>query len=78
MSAAPTPALPPALTAPVRDLASAQAAIAAVLAWGQTTGQAIKPPPAEPVGCCGRGCEGCVWLGWFGALERWRTAALAG
>ncbi|MES2424768.1 MAG: oxidoreductase-like domain-containing protein [Pseudomonadota bacterium] len=66
----------PHLHGPVRDLAGAQATIAAVLHYVATRGASTPPAPPEPVGCCGRGCEGCVWLGWFGALERWRSNAL--
>jgi hypothetical protein len=66
----------PCLHAPLRDLAGAHAAIAAVLNHAAARGTTVKPAPPEPVGCCGRGCEGCVWLGWFEALERWRNNAL--
>ncbi|MBA4262052.1 MAG: hypothetical protein C0443_08590 [Comamonadaceae bacterium] len=37
----------------------------------------LRPPPPEPTTCCGRGCNGCVWDGFYEALHRWRTDALA-
>ena len=67
---------PDPLHAPIADRDSAHAAIAAVMARVAQAGATVRPAPDEPVGCCGRGCEGCVWLGWFGALARWRSAAL--
>lgn len=70
------PAIPDPLHAPITDLGSAHAAIAAVMVCVAQAGATVRPAPDEPVGCCGRGCEGCVWLGWFGALARWRSAAL--
>lgn len=38
---------------------------------------ALRPPPPEPTACCGRGCNGCVWEGFYEALHRWRLDALA-
>jgi hypothetical protein len=38
---------------------------------------ALRPPPPEPTTCCERGCNGCVWEGYFEALHRWRMDALA-
>ncbi|WP_291087248.1 oxidoreductase-like domain-containing protein [Hydrogenophaga sp.] len=38
---------------------------------------ALRPPPPEPATCCGRGCNGCVWEGFYEALHHWRTDALA-
>jgi len=35
-----------------------------------------KPPP-EPSTCCGRGCNGCVWEGFYEALQGWRDDALS-
>ena len=39
-------------------------------------GLALRPPPAEPTTCCGRGCNGCVWEGFADAAEYWRQEAL--
>lgn len=37
---------------------------------------ALRPPPPEPTACCGRGCNGCVWEGFYTALAGWREEAL--
>ncbi|MFW5330596.1 oxidoreductase-like domain-containing protein [Hydrogenophaga sp. ZJX-1] len=37
----------------------------------------MRPPPPEPTACCGRGCNGCVWEGFYEALHHWRVDALA-
>lgn len=39
-------------------------------------GLALRPPPPEPTTCCGRGCNGCVWEGWYAAVNFWRDDAL--
>ncbi|MDM0046242.1 oxidoreductase-like domain-containing protein [Variovorax dokdonensis] len=37
----------------------------------------MRAPPPQPTTCCGRGCNGCVWEGYFDALVFWREDALA-
>lgn len=39
-------------------------------------GRQIHAPPPEPSACCGRGCHGCVWEGWYAAIHYWREQAL--
>lgn len=39
-------------------------------------GVSLRPPPPEPTTCCGRGCNGCVWEGYYSALDYWREEAL--
>ncbi|MES3010330.1 MAG: oxidoreductase-like domain-containing protein [Pseudomonadota bacterium] len=57
------------------DRDSAQALF---LYWQQranAAGVTLRPPPPEPTTCCGRGCNGCVWEGWLGAVAYWREQA---
>ena len=67
-------------TLPLTDLPTAQALIAHLRYSAQRIGlsldSALRPPPPEPSTCCGRGCNGCVWEGFFEALHHWRTDAL--
>lgn len=64
----------------VVDAASARALIDALGARlrsaGIEPGQSFRRPPPEPTSCCGRGCNGCVWEGYFTALQWWREDAL--
>lgn len=66
---------------PLADLATAQALIAHLRGLAQRRGidldAALRPPPPEPETCCGRGCNGCVWEGFYEALHHWREDALA-
>jgi len=39
-------------------------------------GVTLRPPPPEPTSCCGRGCNGCVWEGFYAAADYWREEAL--
>ncbi len=61
------------------DLATAHAVVAYLRALAQRQGmaldQVLRPPPPEPTSCCGRGCNGCVWEGYYTALQRWRDEA---
>ena len=43
----------------------------------QQAGHTLRRPPPEPTTCCGRGCNGCVWEGFFAAMQHWRSDALA-
>lgn len=64
---------------PVLDADSARAFIAAMQARLAEAGQPMRAPPPEPdpLSCCGRGCVGCVWSGFYDALGFWREDALA-
>jgi hypothetical protein len=66
---------------PLADLPTARALIAhlrgrASRERGVDLDSALRPPPPEPDSCCGRGCNGCVWEGFYEALHRWRVDAV--
>ncbi|MBX3655133.1 MAG: oxidoreductase [Ramlibacter sp.] len=58
------------------DLASARALLAHGQALARSHGVALRAAPPEPTTCCGRGCNGCVWEGWYAAVAYWREEAL--
>ena len=68
---------------PLCDLPTAHALIAHLRGLAQREGgianldAALRPPPPEPTTCCQRGCNGCVWEGFYAALHHWRADALA-
>lgn len=45
-------------------------------ALAQARGLVLRQPPPEPAGCCGRGCNGCVWEGFYAAAAFWQEDAL--
>ncbi|WP_119155383.1 oxidoreductase-like domain-containing protein [Caldimonas tepidiphila] len=61
---------------PLTDRASAHALFSRLQQRALEQGVELRPPPPDPVGCCGRGCNGCVWEGWFAAVAYWRDEAL--
>ncbi|CAN5653779.1 hypothetical protein BH09PSE5_BH09PSE5_18240 [soil metagenome] len=36
----------------------------------------FRSPPSQPTTCCSRGCNGCVWEGYYAAVGWWRDDAL--
>lgn len=66
-----------ALRAPLRNLDEAEAMIAALRARLDAAGLSLRQPPPVPTTCCGRGCNGCVWEGYYAALRYWREDAVA-
>ncbi|MDB5929024.1 MAG: hypothetical protein JWR60_731 [Polaromonas sp.] len=54
----------------------AQALFSHLLQCAGDRGISLRQPPPEPTSCCGRGCNGCVWEGFYAAADYWREEAL--
>ncbi|MEY4413589.1 MAG: hypothetical protein RIQ53_882 [Pseudomonadota bacterium] len=59
----------------IEDRDTGLAVIAHLQRQAAQRGITLREPPPEPIGCCGKGCSGCVWLGWFEAVAYWRDEA---
>jgi hypothetical protein len=66
----------PPMDFPLTDLDAARAMFAALQASAAAQGVTLRAPPPEPTTCCGRGCNGCVWEGYYAAAVYWRDEAL--
>ncbi|WP_311224237.1 MULTISPECIES: oxidoreductase-like domain-containing protein [unclassified Acidovorax] len=53
------------------DLPGVRARFAMLQQRLATAGIALRSPPPEPTTCCGRGCNGCVWEGFYAAAAWW-------
>lgn len=56
---------------PISDRDAAHACMKAFQQQASTLGLALRQPPPEPTTCCGRGCNGCVWEGYYSAVTFW-------
>ena len=66
---------PDAFFLPTNNLANAQTIVREIEVLLAERGIELRPPPPIPSTCCGRGCHGCVWQGYFAALGYWREQA---
>jgi len=63
-------------TQPLYELTTAQAVFNALQSRADSHGVSLREPPPPPTTCCGRGCNGCVWEGFYAAATYWRDEAL--
>ncbi len=54
----------------------ARALVRAVVERARQEGVDLSPAPTKPDNCCGNGCIGCVWEGFYSDLAYWRDESL--
>ncbi len=72
-----TTQLPDPFGLPMKSLADAQTIVREIEALLGQRKLSLRPPPPVPIACCGRGCNECVWQGYYEALAGWRDQARA-
>lgn len=60
-------------SSPARE---AEAMFQALQQRAADAGVPLRAPPPLPTSCCGRGCHGCVWEGFYAAAAYWKEEAL--
>jgi hypothetical protein len=60
---------------PITRRDQAEAVFRALQQQAAVQGVVLRAPPPEPTTCCGRGCNGCVWEGYYAAADWWREEA---
>ena len=56
---------------PFNDLPRVRELVAALQQQALQQGLGLRCAPPEPTSCCGRGCNGCVWEGFYAATAGW-------